>query len=126
MSTRSELSPGFVVEELDDADTEAIDISTQDVDIDDPYTTQLAQRVHSVIRSAWWECPLSTRDVAGVLAEAFFQIAKDIRAGREIDVEHLGRFHRMGMQRPWVIYRAAPELLEPAGEVPSYLRRQAE
>lgn len=126
MSTRSELSPGYVVEELDDADTEAIDISTQDMDIDDPYTTQLAQRVHSVIRSAWWECPVSTRDVAGVIAEAFFQIAKDIRAGRQIDVEHLGQFHRMGMVKPWVIYRAAPELLEPAGEVPSYLRRQAE
>jgi hypothetical protein len=126
MSTRSELSPGFVVEELDDGDTERIEVSTQELDVDDPYTTQLAQRVHSVIRSAWWECPISTRDVAGVIAETLFQIGKDIRAGREIEVEHLGRFHRMGMQNPWVIYRAAPALLEPAGELPSYLRRQAE
>jgi hypothetical protein len=116
VSRVSELSPGFVVEELDDADTESIEASTQDADVDDPYTTQLAQRVHSVIRSAWWECPLSTRDVAGVIAETLFQIGKDIRAGRQIEVEYVGRFHRMGMEHPWVIYRAAPALLEPVGK----------
>jgi hypothetical protein len=126
MSTRSELSPGLVVEELDDGDVDNIDASTQDAAVDDPYTAQLGQRVHSVIRSAWWDCPLSTRDVAGVIAEALFQIGKDIRAGREIEVEHIGRFHRMGLRHPWVIYRAAVELLEPAGELPSRLRRQAE
>jgi hypothetical protein len=124
MSTTSELSPGFVVEELDEGDTETIEVSTQDRDIDDPYTTQLAQRVHSVIRSAWWDCPLSERDVAGVIGEALHQIGKDIRAGREITVEYVGRFHRVGTDQPWVIYRAAPELLAGSG-VPGCLRRQA-
>lgn len=118
---------GIVVTEYDAPDTEdlnaaaapddgELDGHTQDRDVDDPYTAQLAQRVHSIIRSAWWDCPLSARDVSGVIGEALHQIGKDIRAGRAVQVEYLGRFHRMGMGKPWVVYRADAELLRAAGE----------
>lgn len=80
-----------------------------------PYTAALASKVRHVMLSAWWEVPVTERDVADILSEAFHQIARDIRAGQRVAIEDIGTFERVGLNQPWVIYRATPELLTSGG-----------
>ena len=84
---------------------------SEETEVFSVYTTALAQRVHGVISSAWWDQPLSAKDVADVLQEAFHQIGRDIRAGNEVEIDYLGRFQRVSLSCPWVIYRPDEGLL---------------
>jgi len=84
---------------------------SEEAEVFSVYTTALAQRVHGVISSAWWDQPLSAKDVADVLQEAFHQIGRDIKAGNEVEIDYLGRFQRVSLSCPWVIYRPDEGLL---------------
>ena len=80
---------------------------SEETEVFSVYTTALARRVHEVINSAWWEQPLSEKDVADILQEAFHQISRDVKAGNEVEIDYLGRFQR----NSWVVYRPDEGLL---------------
>jgi hypothetical protein len=107
--------PGLEVDfEPDTEDLTALPVDADGEYEPSPYLQAVAQRVHRVIESAWWDQPLSVRDIAAILSEGLYQMHRDIRAGQKVDIEYLGAFERIGMGQPWVIYRAAAELLKEA------------
>ncbi len=81
--------PGLEVDfEPDTEDLTALPVDADGEYEPSPYLQAVAQRVHRVIESAWWDQPLSVRDIAAILSEGLYQMHRDIRAGQKVDIEY--------------------------------------
>lgn len=118
---KSELSPGFVVYEAEDSETQDIVLDASSLPLPqsrepleaDDYHKQLAVSVLRVLTS---QVPaaekLTWRDADLIIAEALYRIARDIRRGRPVRIDYLGHFERKQTGRVRsMLYRADPDLL---------------
>lgn len=118
---KSELSPGFVVYEAQDGETQDIVLDASSLPLPqsrepleaDQYHQQLAAGVLRIVTS---QVPaasgLTWQDVDLVIAEALYRIARDLRRGQAVRIDYLGHFERKQTGRVRsMLYRADPDLL---------------